>query len=45
MVPKSTFVFYESSFWPKFPLSYFSFGSQRIVVSNRSLTVLVSSNF
>ena len=37
MASKSTFVLSESSFWPKFPLSCFSFGAQRIMVSNGSL--------
>ena len=37
MAPKSTFVLSESPFWPKLPLSRFSFGTQRAMVSNVSL--------
>ena len=33
MAPKVTFVLSESPFWPKFPLSCFSIGAQRIMVS------------
>ena len=34
---KFNFVLSESPFWPKFPLSCFSFGTQIIMVSNGSL--------
>ena len=37
MAPKATFVLSESPFWPKSPLSCFSIGAQRIMVSNGSL--------
>ena len=37
MAPKVTFVLSESPFWPKSPLSCFSVGAQRIMVSNGSL--------
>ena len=37
MAPKATFVLSESPFWPKSPLSCFSIGTQRIMVSNGSL--------
>ena len=37
MAPKATFVSSESPVWPNFPLSCFSFGAQRIMVSNGPL--------
>ena len=36
MAPKSTFELSESPFWPKLPLSCFSFGAQRVMVGNGS---------
>ena len=40
MAPKSTFMLSESPFWLKFPLSCFSFGAQRVMVSDGSLILI-----